>query len=280
MAEHDWGAWIGRSESRTEAIAPDRVAALAATLDLEDAPGPGAPLPPGWHWLFFNAFVRRGELGQDGHPQRGGFLPPVPLPRRMWAGGRIDYLADIAVGAMVEKRSEIVAIDRKLGKRGELVFVTLRHLLSAGGTACIREEQDIVYRAPAAPGTPSPPPEPAPSGATVSEEVRPDPVLLFRYSALTANGHRIHYDLPYAREEEGYPGLVVHGPLTATLLQRFAERHGHGARLARFAFRGVSPLFAGLPFRLEAMTEGEGLQLWARGPEGELAMRAEASFRR
>lgn len=280
MAEHDWGAWIGRSESRTEAIAPDRVAALAATLDLADAPGPGAPLPPGWHWLFFNPFARRGELGQDGHPRRGGFLPPVPLPRRMWAGGRIDYLAEIAVGATVEKRSEIVAIDRKLGKRGELVFVTLRHELSAGGTACIREEQDIVYRAPAAPGTPSPPPEPAPGGATASEEVWPDPVLLFRYSALTANGHRIHYDLPYAQEEEGYPGLVVHGPLTATLLQRFAERQGHGARLARFAFRGVSPLFADRPFRLEAMVEGEGLQLWARGPEGELAMRAEASFRR
>ncbi|MBR0680923.1 acyl-CoA dehydrogenase [Roseomonas eburnea] len=279
MSEHEWGAWIGRSESRTEAIAPDRVAALAATLDLDQAQQPGAPLPPGWHWLFFNPFVRRSELGEDGHPKRGGFLPPVPLPRRMWAGGRVEYLADLPVGATVERRSEIVSIDRKVGKRGELVFVTVRHILATGGADCIREEQDIVYRAPSAPGTPAPPPEAAPGGAIASEEVHPDPVLLFRYSALTSNGHRIHYDLPYAREEEGYPGLVVHGPLTATLLQGFARRCCGDARLARFAFRGVSPLFAGHPFRLEAAAEEEGLQLWARGPEGELAMGAEATFR-
>jgi 3-methylfumaryl-CoA hydratase len=277
MSEHEWGAWIGRVESRTETIAPDRVAALAATLDLA-APGAGAPLPPGWHWLFFNPFVPRRELGVDGHPKRGGFLPPVPLPRRMWAGGRVEYLADIPVGAEVEKRSEIAAIDRKVGKRGELVFVTVRHTLSTAGTPCVREEQDIVYREAAAPGAAAPPPEPAPSGATATEEVRPDPVLLFRYSALTSNGHRIHYDLPYAREEEGYAGLVVHGPLTATLLQGFAARCG-GRRLARFAFRGLSPLFADRPFRLGAMPDGEGLLLWAAGPEGGLAMRAEAAFR-
>ncbi len=279
MTEHEWGAWIGRSESRTETIAPDRVAALAATLDLDEVPQPGAALPPGWHWLFFNPFVRRREIGSDGHPHRGGFLPPVPLPRRMWAGGRLEYLADIPVGATVEKRSEITAIDRKLGKRGELVFVTVRHVLSTGGAECIREEQDIVYRTAPAPGAPAPPPEPAPAGAAAVEEITPDPVLLFRYSALTSNGHRIHYDLPYAREEEGYPNLVVHGPLTATLLQGFAMRSRGGAKLVRFAFRGVSPLFADQPFRLEAMPEGEGLSLWARGPEGELAMRAEAIFR-
>lgn len=278
MSEHEWGAWIGRSESRTEAIAPDRVAALAATLDLDQAPQPGEPLPPGWHWLFFNPFVRRSELGEDGHPKRGGFLPPVPLPRRMWAGGRVDYLADLPIGALVEKRSEIASIDRKVGKRGELVFVTVRHTLSADGTACIREEQDIVYRAPSAPGAPAAAAEPAPGGAIASEEMRPDTVLLFRYSALTSNGHRIHYDLPYAREEEGYPGLVVHGPLTATLLQGFARRCRGNARLARFAFRGVSPLFVDRPFRLEAAADREGLLVWARGPEGELAMRAEAAF--
>lgn len=278
MTEHDWGAWIGRSEVSTEAIAPERVAALAATLDLETAPAPREALPPGWHWLFFNPFARRSGLGEDGHPRRGGFLPPIPLPRRMWAGGRLDYLAAIPVGAVVERRSEITAIDRKLGKRGELVFVTVRHLLTAGGATCLSEEQDIVYRAPAAPGTPAPRPEPAPEGATAGEEVRPDPVLLFRYSALTANGHRIHYDLPYAREQEGYPNLVVHGPLTATLLQGFARRCRGGARLARFAFRGVSPLFVDRPFRLEAAPEGDALRLWARGPEGELAMQAEASF--
>lgn len=278
MSEHEWAAWIGRSESRTEAIAPDRVAALAATLDVEQVPKPGAPLPPGWHWLFFNPFVRRSELGEDGHPKRGGFLPPVPLPRRMWAGGRVEYLADLPVGAMVEKRSEIISIDRKVGKRGELVFVTVRHTLATDGTACIREEQDIVYRAPSAPGGPAPKPEPAPGGAIATEEVTPDPVLLFRYSALTSNGHRIHYDLPYARDEEGYPGLVVHGPLTATLLQGFARQCRDGERLARFAFRGVSPLFVDRPFHLEASADGEGLLLWARGPDGELAMRAEAAF--
>jgi 3-methylfumaryl-CoA hydratase len=280
--ETDHSSAIGRTERRVETILPDRVAALAATLDVAEAPAEGQPLPAGWHWLFFNPFRRRSELGPDGHPRRGGFLPDVALPRRMWAGGRLAFHAPLPVGALAERRSEILDVAAKSGRAGRLVFVTLRHRISVGATLCLEEEQDIVYREAPAAGAPKPAPAPAPEGAEWSEAVTPDPVLLFRYSALTANGHRIHYDQRYATVVEGYPGLVVHGPLTATLLQGFAVRCRPGAALARFAFRGLAPLFVDRPFRLEAAPgeTAEALVLWARGPEGELAMQAEAAFAR
>jgi 3-methylfumaryl-CoA hydratase len=273
-------AWIGREEDSSERIAGSAVKAMAATLDLERAPSAGEPLPPGWQWLFFNPAVRRSGLGTDGHPRRGGFLPPIELPRRMWAGSRIRYLAPVPVEAQATRRSRILKIENKAGKRGSLAFVTVQHTISCDGTPCISEEQDIVYREATPPGAVSvPTPQRYDGVPQWSRSVEPDTTLLFRYSALTFNGHRIHYDRTYARDEEGYPYLVVHGPLTATLLQQFALEQGAGRPLVRFDFRGVTPLFVGRAFQLEGRQAEDGtLALWARGPEGELAMSATAAF--
>lgn len=272
--------WVGREEAHTQRIDAAAVAAMAATLDLERAPGVGQPLPPGWQWLFFNPAARRSGLGEDGHPQRGGFLPPITLPRRMWAGSRINYLANLPIGEQATRRSRIVKVENKTGKRGELWFVTVQHTTECNGTDCIVEEQDIVYREAPPPGAAAATPARHEGEARWGREVRPDTTLLFRYSALTFNGHRIHYDQAYARNEEGYPDLVVHGPLTATLLQQLAVEHGDGRDLARFDFRGVSPLFVARAFRIEGHTQEDGsLALWARGPDGELAMSATAVLR-
>lgn len=274
----DYQAWVGREEERSERVAEAAVESMAATLDLDAAPGAGDALPPGWQWLFFNPIVQRSGLGVDGHPARGGFLPPVALPRRMWAGSRLKYLAALKVGAEATRRSKILKVEEKSGKRGSLVFVTVEHTTSSQGAACIVEEQDIVYREPPPPSSGAPP-ERHEAQAQWSETVTPDATLLFRYSALTFNGHRIHYDQAYARNEEGYPDLVVHGPLSATLLQGFAVRHGGGRRMTRFDFRGVTPLFVSRPFQLEGRAEADGgLSVWARGPDGELAMSATAGF--
>lgn len=275
MTDPDYSDAIGRTESHVQTLVAERAAALAATLDLDTSPADGDPLPPGWHWLYFNPFVQRRNIGADGHPKRGGFLPAVTLPRRMWAGGRLSYHTPLIIGRDAEKVSEIHDVKVKSGRAGQLVFVTVRHRLSQDGTLCVEEEQDIVYREAPAPGSPKPTPPAAPDGAVRSQTVTPDPVLLFRYSALTSNGHRIHYDRSYAREEEDYRDLVVHGPLTATLLQGFATTEGR--RLSRFDFRGVAPLFADRPFSLEAAADTDGtLSLWAKGPDGELAMQATA----
>jgi 3-methylfumaryl-CoA hydratase len=274
-------AWVGREEECGERVLASVVAAMAATLDLERAPQAGEPLPPGWQWLFFNPVVRRSTLGTDGHPRRGGFLPPIDLPRRMWAGSRIRYLADLPVEAQAVRRSRILKIENKVGKRGSLWFVTVQHTISCDGTPCISEEQDIVYREATPPSAVAAPvPQRHDGVARWSRRIEPDTTLLFRYSALTFNGHRIHYDRTYARDEEGYPDLVVHGPLTATLLQQFALEHGLGRPLACFDFRGVTPLFVGRAFQLEGRQAEDGtLALWARGPDGELAMSATAAFR-
>ena len=276
-----YDAWVGREEERTERVLAPVVQAMAATLDLDTVPVPGQPLPPGWQWLFFNPAVRRSGLGVDGHPKRGGFLPPIELPRRMWAGSRVRYLADLPVDAQATRRSLIQKVENKVGKRGSLWFVTVEHVISCEGKPCIAEEQDIVYReATPAGAARAPAPEPYDGQAHWSRSFEPDSTLLFRYSALTFNGHRIHYDQSYARDEEGYPDLVVHGPLTATLLQQFAMEHGGGRSLARFDFRGVSPLFVDRPFSLEGREAEDGtFALWARGPDGELAMSATAAFR-
>jgi 3-methylfumaryl-CoA hydratase len=254
---------------------------MAATLDIERAPQSGEPLPPGWQWLFFNPVERRSGLGTDGHPRLGGFLPPITLPRRMWAGSRVRYLAEVPIEAQATRRSRILKIESKPGRRGALSFVTVEHVISCEGTPRIAEEQDIVYREGNPAGTAAATPAARYEGvAQWSHTVEPDTALLFRYSALTFNGHRIHYDQPYAREQEGYPDLVVHGPLTATMLQQFALDHGDGRPLARFDFRGVTPLFVGRPFRLEGRQVDDGtLALWARGPDGELAMSATAAFK-
>jgi len=280
-SSEDWSSWLGRTETLAEEIAASRVAALAATLDWDAPPTRGAALPAGWHWLFFNPVAPRRELGHDGHPKRGGFLPPVALPRRMWAGGRLTYHAPVSIGAEASRLSEILKVETKTGKSGTLTFVTVRHTISAAGRRCIEEEQDIVYRSPPAPRSPAPKPSPAPQGAVWSERIDPDTALLFRYSALTFNGHRIHYDQAYALEEEGYPDLVVHGPLTATLLQGLAVQAQPRLRLVRFSFRGMAPLFVDGPFWIEAAPvagKPNELTLWARGEGGELAMQASAAF--
>jgi len=276
-----YDAWIGREEERSERILASVVASMAATLDLERAPRAGEPLPPGWQWLFFNPVKRRSELGTDGHPRLGGFLPPIESTRRMWAGSRVRYLDDLPIDADATRRSRIIRIENKAGKLGSLWFVTVEHVISCDGTPRISEEQDIVYREIAAPATKSVPAAQRYDGVPQwSVSVEPDTTLLFRYSALTFNGHRIHYDRTYACEQEGYPNLVVHGPLTATLLQQLALEHGAGRALARFAFRGVTPLFVDRVFLLEGRrAEDDALALWARGPEGELSMTATASFR-
>ncbi|MDF3833223.1 MaoC family dehydratase N-terminal domain-containing protein [Cupriavidus basilensis] len=284
----DWTGWVGREETLRARIDAAPVAALAATLDLEGAPTEGQPLPPGWHWLFFNPVARQSALGDDGHPRRAAnsFLPPINLPRRMWAGSRIRYLASLQVGAEAERSSRILRITPKEGKSGPMCFVTVAHSVASGGRTCIEEEQDIVYRAatPLAPASggstiPERAVTPAPLLAPWKRTVNPDAVLLFRYSALTFNGHRIHYDLPYAQVEEGYRGLVVHGPLAATLLQGFAASLRPGLSLAAFEFRGMQPLFAGQPFTLCADEAGKGaLALHAVAPDGRVAVEAFARF--
>lgn len=271
--------WVGREEKWEARIAESAMHAMAAALDLEAVPQSGEALPYGWQWLFFNPTVRKSELGVDGHPARGGFLPPVALPRRMWAGSRISYLESIPVGADATRCSRILKVQSKEGRKGSLCFVTVEHTTSYDEKICIVEEQDIVYRDATLPGTPAPTPKPYEGVPQWSQNFVADSTLLFRYSALTFNGHRIHYDQPYAQGEEGYPDLVVHGPLTATLLQQFAIEHAEGKRLKQFDFRGVAPLFVNRPFKLEGRKgDGNTLDVWARGSQGELAMSASASF--
>ena len=275
-------AWIGRGETRTDRVAAGPVDRLAATLDREDAPArEGDAVPPLAHWLMFLPDTRQSGLGPDGHPARGGFLPPVhDLPRRMWAGGRLEFLAPLRVGMRLSRTSTIDQVKRREGGAGPLVFVTLRHEIHEEGSAAVllREEHDIVYRgleAPAAKAAPEAPPPGAWRRSLV-----PDSVLLFRYSALTFNGHRIHYDRPYVTQEEGYPGLIVHGPLIATLLLDLVRREAPAARIAAFSFRAVSPVFDGVPLHLHGAPPGaDGVSpLWATNAQGGLAMRAEARF--
>ncbi len=274
----DLGAWVGRRETLSERIVPERVAALAAALGQDVDCSAGAPLPPGWHWIFFNRFPARLDLGADGHPKRGGFLPPVPLPRRMWAGGRIAYERPLTIGGEGRRESTIAKVEAKSGRAGKLVFVTVAHRYACEGEGCVTEEQVIVYREAAKPDASPVPAAPAPGDATWSELFLPDTVLLFRFSSLTSNAHRIHYDQHYARNEEHYPDLVVQGPLIALLLQGFATRHAP-ARLRSFEYRGASPLFVNLPFRLEGrLGDAEALDIWAAGPDGALSMRAKATI--
>lgn len=274
-------AWQGRSETLHDEITAAPVRNLSATLDRADPePVAGTELPPLWHWLYFLPSARQSELGPDGHPKRGGFLPPVPLPRRMWAGGRLQWIAPLRVGEPVERTSTIVSVTHKAGRTGDLLFVLVRHELRNAQGLALTEEHDIVYRPAPQPGDPVPPPQAAPAQAPWSREIVPDDVLLFRYSGLTFNGHRIHYDRRYVTEVEGYPGLIVHGPLIATLLVDLARRERPDARLASFSFKAVRPTFDLHPFRVSGQptADGKGAQLWAQDHEGWLTMQAEARF--
>jgi 3-methylfumaryl-CoA hydratase len=280
--------WIGRSEQREDLITATPVAALSATLDRDDpAPAAGTELPPLWHWLYFTPLTRHSELGEDGHAKRGGFLPPVPLPRRMWAGGRLDFLRPLRVGEDVTRVSTIQDVTVKQGRSGALVFVCVKHEFSNAQGLALREEHDIVYRdapAPAPPGasgssgTPAPEPMAAARDEQFSREIVPDPVLLFRFSALTFNGHRIHYDRSYVTGVEGYPGLVVHGPLIATLLLDLLRRHLPDAKVKHFRFKALRPTFDIHPFSVCGKVEGKSVRLWGRDHEGWLTMQASAEI--
>ncbi|MDP1655232.1 MAG: MaoC family dehydratase N-terminal domain-containing protein [Hylemonella sp.] len=274
--------WIGRQESRTDNLTATPVAALSATLDRDDPPpAPGTTLPPLWHWLYFTPLTRHSELGEDGHAKRGGFLPPVPLPRRMWAGGRLDFLQPLRVGEAVTRTSTIQDVTVKHGRSGALVFVCVRHEFSNAQGLALSEEHDIVYRdapPPAAAGAPQPEPTPAPRDEQFSREIVPDPVLLFRYSALTFNGHRIHYDRSYVTGVEGYPGLIVHGPLIATLLLDLLRRELPDAHVKRFSFKAVRPTFDIHPFTVCGKRDGQTVTLWGRDHEGWLTMQATAEI--
>ncbi|RJF98224.1 FAS1-like dehydratase domain-containing protein [Noviherbaspirillum saxi] len=272
--------WVGRTQVCDDSTHPDRVNALAAVLDRKDIPKPEEGVPPLWHWIYFWTVAAQSELDDDGHPRRGGFLPPVPLPRRMWAGGRLTFLKPLQIGATVKRKSTIKAVEVKRGKSGDMVFVTVEHAIFDEGGIALIEEHDIVYRD--APQKDSQPVQAklAPSSSEWSDIVRPDPLLLFRYSALTFNGHRIHYDRSYVTEVEAYPGLIVHGPLIATLLVELLHRKMPGVHLNTFSFRAVSPLFDIEQFEICGQPDADGttVQLWARNARGELAMQAEATI--
>jgi len=271
--------WIGRQETLHDEATLVPVAALQATLDRDDpAPAKGDVLPPLWHWLYFLPLARQSMIGPDGHPKRGGFLPPVPLPRRMWAGGRFTFHQPIRLGEAISRTSTVMDVSAKTGRSGTLCFVLVRHEVSGANGVALSEEHDIVYRDPPAPGEAPPKTKLAPDVSAWRRDIVPDDVLLFRYSALTFNGHRIHYDRRYVTTEEGYPGLIVHGPLIATLLVDLLRRNTDRP-LAAFRFRAVSPLFDINPFSVHGQPGADGkVALWARNHEGALAMEAEAEL--
>ncbi|HRE20467.1 MAG TPA: MaoC family dehydratase N-terminal domain-containing protein [Rhabdaerophilum sp.] len=271
--------WIGRSDSTEEVIAPFPSNALAATLDRADPPyRAGSALPPLWHWMHFLPIHPMSAVGADGHAEKGGFLPPVSLPRRMWAGSRLTFHRPLLIGENATKKSTITKVEHKSGRSGELVFVTVRHEMSNGHGLAIDEEHDIVYREAVQPGAPASTPIPAPESSHWERLIQPDPVLLFRYSALTFNSHRIHYDQPYVTDVEGYPGLIVHGPLIATLLLDGLQRAKPDAQVTRFGFRAHAPIFDVDEFTVCGSIERDGkARLWAT-KAGALCMDANVTF--
>jgi 3-methylfumaryl-CoA hydratase len=275
----DLKAWIGRSETVHDPLAAPQAQAVQAMLD-SDAPPlvSGAALPLAWQWFHFLPRAPQALLDSDGHPRRGGFLPPIPYPRRMFAGARMRLLAPLVIGEPAERIGTVRDVVMKSGKSGSLAFVTVEYRFVQHGVACIEEEQDIVYREPG-------PPVSAPVAAELpalppdawSHSLVPDTRLLFRFSALTFNAHRIHYDRPYAMAEEGYPGLVVHGPLTAVLLLDLVRRHS-ARPVVGFTFRGLAPLFDGHPLRLVGRLAGDTVELEAQAADGRIALAATATL--
>lgn len=277
--------WIGGQEEAADLFLPERSQALARALDQPDeALVEGAPLPPLRHWLHFWQPALRAKLGRDGHPALGGFLPDVgkfwggSQTRRMWAGSRIEFHRPLTLGMPTRRLSTIESVEEKHGRSGRLVFVTVRHDIFDADTVAVIDRHDIVYREEITGGA-LPEPDTASGDYQWISRFTADPVLLFRYSALTFNGHRIHYDRDYAREVEGYRGLVVHGPLLATLLVDFATSLRAGQVLRGFKFRGRRPVIDGEPFQLRARNAHDGsLSLWIADARDALAMTAEAEF--
>lgn len=271
-------AWIGKRETLADCLTPFQVDGLSAVLDYPGSRAEkGAALPHLWHWMYFLPTARASAIDVDGHPKRGGFLPPVPLPRRMWAGSNLEFLSPLIVGEEIERVSTIDDVVLKSGTTGQLVFVTVSHEIYCGGNLAVKEKQNLVYREASTSNTP-PPAKPAPAEAQWSRQVQPDSVMLFRYSALTFNGHRIHYDRDYATHKEGYSGLVVHGPLTATLLLDLLLRELPEAKVVSFSFRGVAPLLDTDVIHLQGCRQAQQVKLWALNGAGALAMTAEVGL--
>jgi 3-methylfumaryl-CoA hydratase len=270
--------WIGRSTEASDIVTTQLTKGLRATLFQEiGEPVTGEVAPYTAHWCLAQPVFPQEQLGPDGHPARGGFLPPVPLPRRMWAGGELDFIDPLRVGDLATRISRISDVTLKSGSTGQLCFVSVEHTISTPRGPAIRERQDIVYRdvstTPAAPAKAPPPPP----GAQHRETHVSDPVLLFRYSALTFNGHRIHYDRDYVTRIEGYPGLIFHGPLQAALLVEFAARL-KGKVPAKFSYRGVQPLFEGSEFSVNANEADGGLALWTANADRQPTMKGTAGW--
>lgn len=268
--------WVGKENPVADDLNPFPARALAAALDHTALPGKGDLLPPPWHWLYFLDTPSATGTGHDGHPKKGGFLPPVPLPRRMWAAGKFEIEQPLLLGAPAQKKSTIRSVELKEGKTGALVFVNIEHALYQNERRCILEEQNVVYRDMPTSFAPLPPGDVAPTDADWVRTITPDPVLLFRFSALTYNCHRIHYDRDYAMKEEFYPALVVHGPLLATLLLDHVAANVKDKRVAKFSFRAVRPTFDNAPFTVSGKCEGDTMNLWTTDAEGFVGMTAKA----
>jgi 3-methylfumaryl-CoA hydratase len=272
--------WVGRTAEATDIVTAQLAKGLRATLFQEiGEPKMGDAAPFTVHWCLGQPVYPMSELGPDGHPTRGGFLPPVPLPRRMWAGGELQFLDPLRVGDEAKRSSRISDVTLKTGSTGTLCFVSVEHVVTTPRGPAIRERQDIVYRdvsttQPAVPAKASPPPP-----ASKHRETHiSDPVLLFRYSALTFNGHRIHYDRDYVTKVEGYPGLIFHGPLQAALIVEFAAKLHGGQPPKTFSYRGVQPLFEGSEFSVNANDTAGGLELWTANAEGQPTMKGTAAW--
>jgi 3-methylfumaryl-CoA hydratase len=272
--------WIGRSTQASDVVTAQLVKGLRATLFQEiGEPKPGDAAPFTVHWCLAQPVYPMAELGPDGHPTRGGFLPPVPLPRRMWAGGELEFFDCLRVGDESTRTSRISDVTMKTGSTGVLCFVSVDHLVTSPRGTALRERQDIVYRdisatPSAAPAKPAAPP----LAAKHRESHMADPVLLFRYSALTFNGHRIHYDRDYVTRVEGYPGLIFHGPMQAAFLVEMAARLHGGVAPKKFSYRGVQPLFEGSEFSVNANETAGGLELWIANSDGAPTMKAVAAW--
>ena len=266
--------WLGKEQVIEAVISADTVNLMQATLNRDPSFEPGSELPPAWHWLYFHVPARANDLGVEGHPKLGSFLPPIDFgddkpPRRMWAGGKFEFERPIVIGDHATKHSTLKSITPKQGRSGRLMFVVVEHQVLIDGQRCLREHQTIVYREPAQTGEGAAQVPPAPEGGEFSAKYKPDPVMLFRYSALTFNGHRIHYDVDFCRKYEGYPDLVVHGPLTATLILDLFYHHYPQKQIIGFEYRSHSPLFNPNPFTVWGKANG---QAWASNHMGGVAM--------
>jgi len=271
--------WIGRSAQVSDTVTAQLTKGLRATLFLEiGEPKLGDAAPITVHWCLGQPVVAMSELGPDGHPARGGFLPPVPLPRRMWAGGELEFVDALRVGDEVTRTSRIADVTLKTGSTGTLCFVAVDHLIATSRGTAIRERQDIVYRNVSPAAAASAKPAAPPPAAQHRETHMADTVLLFRYSALTFNGHRIHYDRDYVTRVEGYPGLIFHGPMQAALLVEFAAKLRGGRVPKKFSYRGVQPLFEGSEFSVNANMTDAGMELWTANSERQPTMKATAAW--